>query len=356
MRLATRRAGALGGAFFFAALGTGCSRAAPGQVSQTSQGSALASATTQIAAEAGAPTFDAGPAKPKPPSIGASAAKTVLYLEEPAPPCAGDDVEKITCLVGARYAGDPAARALALDLYDHTGDVAGVEREHTMNGGYRGMLHLVPVLPIKEERPHLERVTAALKDYDAFFGALVRADSPAIAYRWRAISFRFFRSVHARTPSAYALDWSIGYNVAGSLNGSADSVRETVFHEIFHLNDAAHGDERGNDWSTKALAGIYADVVRRCGTNAACLGPFAPNSTMVRGGTYYAFEPGNDVREYAAELAIRYYREQRGMLREGPVVTPAFKCGRPENAQTWTAITTEFFGGIDLVPACAPSR
>jgi hypothetical protein len=104
------------------------------------------------------------------------------------------------------------------------------------------------------------------------------------------------------------------------------------------------------------LARIYDAVVRRCGANAACLAPFAPNSTLVRGGTYYAFQPGNDVREYAAELAIRYYREQRGILKEGPAVTPAFKCGRPENVEAWAAITSEFFGGIDLVPACVAAH
>ena len=306
-----------------------------------------------------APTPDAGAAevaKPKAPSIDLAAAKTILFLDQPAPICAGDADEKITCLVGARYASDPAARAMALDLYARTGDVAGVEAEHTMNGGYRGMLHLVPVLPIGAERPHLQRVAAALTDYDAFFAALAGPEKSPVAYRWRAISFRFLRSIKARTPSAYARDWSIGYNVAGSLNGTAESVRETLFHEIFHLNDDAHGDERGFNWSTKALGSIYDAVVRRCGTNAVCLAPFAPNATMVRGGTYYAFQPGNDVREYAAELAIRYYREQRGMLTQGPVVSPAFKCGPPENARAWSAITQEFFGAIDRVPACAPPR
>ena len=303
-----------------------------------------------------APTPDAGApevAKPKAPSIGPAAAKTILFLDQPAPSCAGDAEEKITCLVGARYASDQAARAIALDLYARTGDVAGVAPEHAMNGGYRGMLHLVPVLPVGAERPHLQRVAAALADYDAFFAALSGPEKLPIAYRWRAISLLFLRSVKARTPSAYALDWSIGYNVAGSLNGTADSVRETLFHEIFHLNDDAHRDERGFTWSTKALGSIYDAIVHRCGTNAACLAPFAPNATMVRGGTYYAFQPGNDVREYAAELAIRYYREQRGMLKQGPAVSPAFKCGRPENARAWSAMTQEFFGGTDLVPACA---
>ena len=49
-------------------------------------------------------------------------------------------------------------------------------------------------------------------------------------YRWRPITLRFFRSVAARTPSAYADSWTVAYNLVGSLNKSADSVRETFFH------------------------------------------------------------------------------------------------------------------------------
>ena len=61
---------------------------------------------------------------------------------------------------------------------------------------------------------------------------------------------------------------------------------------------------------------------RRCGAKTASLNPFAAHSTKVRGGPYSAFQPGNDVREYAAELAVRSYREQRGRLGQGPVVEP----------------------------------
>ena len=119
-------------------------------------------------------------AKERPPSIRATEAKTILFLDQLAPGCAGDDEATVTCLLGARYESDQAARATALDLYAHTGDVAGVEAEHTMNGGYRGMLHLVPVLPVSGERAHLQRVAAALKDYDDFFTALTAHRHPPL--------------------------------------------------------------------------------------------------------------------------------------------------------------------------------
>jgi hypothetical protein len=74
----------------------------------------------------------------------------------------------------------------------------------------------------------------------------------------------------------------------------------------------------------------------------------------VRGGTYYAFQPGNDiVLEYAAELATRVFDEQRALLGLGPrVAGRPFKCGPPENARTWKAMIDRFFGGMDRVPAC----
>jgi hypothetical protein len=72
---------------------------------------------------------------------------------------------------------------------------------------------------------------------------------------------------------------------------------------------------------------------------------------MVRGGTYYAFQPGNGVHEYAAELAIRYYREHRALLAGKRPLAP-FKCGVPENAESWKLVVDRFFGSIDLTPTC----
>jgi hypothetical protein len=74
---------------------------------------------------------------------------------------------------------------------------------------------------------------------------------------------------------------------------------------------------------------------------------------MVRGGTYYAFQPGNGVPEYAAELAIRYYREHRALLAGRRLPAPAFKCGNEHNGRAWRLLVEEFFAGVDLVPACS---
>jgi hypothetical protein len=280
--------------------------------------------------------------------------------------CVGD----LRCLVDHAYAVDERARTLAIALFDETGDVAGTDHESTMDGGFRGTLHIYPALALGEARVQLERVVAAARDFEWFFKR-VYPDHPPEQYRWRDLSFRFFRSksgpkdheVERTTPSAYAIgprpaptsaesdiSFSLAYNVKGSLLTSDVGVRETLFHEVFHMNDAAHGD-----WSPRALWADYTAIVKKCGaTNVACLGPYAPNDTMVRGGTYYAFEPNNGlpVREYAAELALRWYKEQRAVLRnEPPPMGRAFKCGPPENRRSWDALVKEFFG-VDLVPAC----
>ncbi len=140
----------------------------------------------------------------------------------------------------------------------------------------------------------------------------------------------------------------IAYNVDGSLNTSPDAVRELLFHEIFHLNDVAHGD-----WSPAAMGAIFDSIVARCHASTPCLAPYAPTTTLVRGGTYYAFQQNNGapVREYAAELALRYYREQRAVMRGAPPAV-RFKCGRPENGRAWTLLVDEFFAGVDRTAPC----
>lgn len=292
---------------------------------------------------------------PNPTSITTAQALDLFYTSlgkaETPPACDASAEGPIYCLLDARYAGDERAHITAGALYRKTGSVAGVEREHVMDGGYRGRIHIVPVLPIDDERVHLERVANALYDYDGFFAELERRGNAHVSYRWRDLALRFFRSVKARTPSAYALGWTVAYNVDGSLNKTDASVRETLFHEIFHLNDAAHGTTK-ESWSDRTLADAYAAIVKKCGIDTACLSKFAPNDTKVKGGTYYAFQPGNDVGEYAAELAVRYYKEQRGALGLGPLVKPAFKCTGAVNAKSWNAMVSEFFGEIDLTASC----
>ena len=256
----------------------------------------------------------------------------------------------VPCLIEAAYAKDPKAKSLALALYRDTGNVAGVGPEELMDGGYRGMIRLVPQLPTGAYRKHLVWVDQAMRSIDGWFTAVYEGTKLSPAYRWTALSFRFVRSVKKRTPSAYAFGWTIEYNVEGSLLTTADGVRETLFHELFHLNDQAHGD-----WSAKTLQTDYDAIVAKCGTKSACLAPYAPNTTKVRAtGTYYAFQPnnGNGVHEYAAELAVRYYKEHSEMLRAGRLARAAFKCGPPENGRAWKAFVDEFFAGRDLVPAC----
>ena len=44
------------------------------------------------------------------------------------------------------------------------------------------------------------------------------------------------------------------------------------------------------NWSSKALGTIHETILAQCSTRIACLTPYAPMPTMVRGGTYYAFQ------------------------------------------------------------------
>jgi hypothetical protein len=319
-----------------------------------------------------APAASAPPASPPPTPLTAavSAALTAAPAEPPpqielfstlfpdvattppsAPGClkVADPRDRTLCMFTTRYEGDREAAQIAIDLFDANGSVAGVQVEQDMDGGFRGKIHLVPEVPIHRYRKHLAWVAEASRGFDAFFEGVRGAARGPVRYRHRPLAFRFFRSVKRTTPSAYAEGWTVSYNVSGSLHGSADAVRETLFHEIFHLNDGDHGD-----WSKRALGEIFDAIVARCGTKVACLKPYAPGDTMVRGGTYYAFQPdnGESVHEYAAELAGRYFREQRAAMKGEPLGRPAFKCGPEENRRAWEALVAEFFGGADSVPPC----
>lgn len=266
---------------------------------------------------------------------------------------------RIRCLFDQRYAGDAKAAGLAHELWVKWKIVAGVEAPHTMDGGYRGMIKIEPAVPINADRKHLEWIAAAMRDFDQFFDELARFGSDAGVvskakrYRFKPITLRFMKSVGMRTPSAYAQDWTVAWNLNGSLHTSPEAVRETLFHEMFHLNDYAHPSGDGGPWSLPVLGGLYKEIVNKCGAKAPCLAPFTPNGTMVRGGTYYSFQPGNDVREYAAELAVRYYRDQRSRLRNIPPTEKPFKCtGQERNKRAWELMRDEFFSGIDAIPAC----
>lgn len=277
-----------------------------------------------------------------PPGVSLEQARQVLHVAH--------DCASVECLLERSYRSDPKAERLALALWQEAGDVAGVGPEETMAGGFRGTIKLVPELPVQGYRKQLSWVVEATRGIDRFFEALY-SNEPAPSYRFRGLQFRFVRSLDKHRPSAYAIGWAIEYNVEGSLNLSATAVRETLFHEIFHLNDAAHGE-----WSARHLRRDYRSILGRCGAHPSvtCLSPYAPNDTMVRGGTFYAFQQnnGDSVQEYAAELAVRYFKEQSTMLTSGKLSRKAFKCGPPESARAWQALVAEFFAGRDLVPPC----
>lgn len=256
---------------------------------------------------------------------------------------------RIECLLQARYAEDPQASQVAVDLYRQTGAVAGLDVDHVMDGGYRGMLHLVPDLAIGAKRIHLVWVRDALVAARDFVAAVNAQTTGGAALRFRVndLKIKFFRSVKARTPSAYADGFTLAYNTSGSLNTSANAVRDTLFHELYHSNDEDHGD-----FSVRSLSAIHEAILGRCGAATPCLAPFAPTDTVVRGGTYYAFQPGNDVREYGAEVASRYFSETREILAGKKPKKKLFRCGPKENAEAFQKVANEMFGGFVAGPDC----
>jgi hypothetical protein len=335
----------------------GASSAPAVKTSAPGTGSGAASAASATASAAAAPE----PAAPKPPVIAYDAALDIVFpLGAPAEagsckPAAGTGTDTrsgeeaaIRCLLNTRFSGDAAARDMVIGMFERVGAVTGVIREHMMDGGWRGELHLVPEPPVGQYKKHLQWVKTSFDDIDAFFAGLDARRPPGTksTYRYKALAFRFFRSVGRTTPSAYATGWEVSYNVSGSLHSGQDAVRETMFHEVFHSNDSAHGQ-----WSSKALTRLVDGILDKCGQKTACLAPYAPGTTMVRGGTYYAFQKGNGVWEYAAELATRYFQEHRTILKGDKLPKAPFKCGPPENGKAWSALVDEFFG-VDLTPAC----
>jgi hypothetical protein len=262
---------------------------------------------------------------------------------------------RIRCLLRARFEGHELESKAVLDLYDRTGTVVGLLPDQEMDGGWRGQLRLVPELPVGIHRRQLAWVAAGCLAIDDFFRSLLLHASAPVRYRHKPLALLFFRSVGRTTPSAFARDWTVAHNVMGSLHTSETAVRETLFHEVFHLNDQAH-----NGWVRRVLSDLHQSILTRCAKPAAeqpdtaCLLRYAPHSTVVRGGTFYAFQPGNGVEEYGAELAVRYFREQSARLspRPGTTIHP-FKCGPSPNAEAWRLLVEEFFGGVDLVPPCS---
>ncbi len=321
--------------------------------SETSATSPALGASSGSSVKAAASATPSGGEKKKtPPSIGVEEAVALLYPEGRPEKngCAGSKPEEeIRCWIALRYADDKKGLATALAFYDELGSVPGLEHEHVMEGGFRGSIHLVPERPIGLYQKHFDWVLDAQREIKTVFDAIESRETKPLGYRYRPVGWKFMRSPGRTTPSAYADAWQVGYNVSGSLNTSMTAIRDTMVHEIFHLNDEEH-----QNWSRHTLGKLFDGIVAKCGTKIACLKPYAPMKTTVRGGTYYSFQPdnGDAVHEYSAELASRFFLETRAVLRKEKLADPPFKCGPPENAESWKAIVDEFFGGVDLVPDC----
>lgn len=268
--------------------------------------------------------------------------------------CAGKrERERVRCLILLRYADDAQAREMAIQLYDRVEVVAGLESAYVAEFGYRGTIRIVPERPIGRFRTHLAWIRDGFADIDRVYAELGKRAGKPLRYRWKGLELRFFRSVGRNTPSAYANRWYFGYNVDGSLLHSAQGVRDTLVHEIFHMNDFEHGG-----WSAAALQTAYDGILARCPIprggkwpTRKCLAPWAPAATTVKGGTYYAFQPGNGVEEYGAELGLRYFQEQLEALSGRPPAVP-FKCRNAINAAVWSRLAAEFYAGADAVPEC----
>lgn len=295
-------------------------------------------------------TSEEPPAKEEGPS--AEDAERVLFLAthlktEPLRKACPESLprkERIRCLITLRYEEDKASLGLALLLYDETGSLPGLLPEETTSDGHGGTVHLMPSRPVGAYREHLSWIISALRDYQRFVTGL--SAHGTVSFKDRPLHFRFFYSEKGGHPSAFAINRNIGYNLLGALNVSDEAVRDTLFHEIFHLNDAWHGE-----WGSRALSPAFDQIVAKCGKKKDCLAPYSPTDTL-KDGTYYAFSAGASAREYAAELGLRYYREHRLILESKPLPVAAFKCGPPENATVWRLLADEMFGGVDLVPAC----
>ena len=86
--------------------------------------------------------------------------------------------------LAVRFAPDPEAQLLALSLYDADGDDVDTLPAEAFDGGYRGVVRLVPALPVGAERATIWTGSrGALRDFDTFFAALGRYGAPGTAGR-----------------------------------------------------------------------------------------------------------------------------------------------------------------------------
>ncbi len=300
--------------------------------------------TSAVAPPPGPPTH---PGRPE-------AAERVLFLAthlrttdlREACPVTMEEVPRIRCLISLRYADEVESKKLALSLYEETGSLAGLLPEETNQDSKGHKVRLKPARPIGKNKVHLEWILGAMREYARFFQELDKRKKTPLVMRDRPLDFRFFYTEEGGTPSAFAVGRNIGYNLNGTLNVHDEAVRDTLFHEIFHLNDVWQ-----DNFSARVLAPIEARILATCKNNVKCLSQYAPTDTTMNGKPY-AFTDGGSGKEYAAELALRYFREQRLMMDGKPLPIAAFKCGPPENKDAMGLMIEVFFGGVDLVADC----
>jgi hypothetical protein len=252
--------------------------------------------------------------------------------------------EGTECLLAFRFASDPIAHALARDLYGRSA-LVGIGMHRAIDGFPGEEVELFPALPLGDDRRHLAWLQASLTSFDAFVDSLARhAPSRPLAFEPRPRAFAFYRTAVPAYPSAYCWEGVVAYNLDGPMHTTEREVLETLFHELFHVNDA-----RRKAWSERALGATFDAIIERCGDDHDCYRPFAPHDTLVAGGTFYGFDwRTRDVREYGAELALRYFLEHEAILAGAPRSAPSFKCLAPENRTAWDLLAREFFGGADL--------
>ncbi|AKU93910.1 hypothetical protein AKJ09_00574 [Labilithrix luteola] len=258
------------------------------------------------------------------------------------------------CAIDALYGDDSESWTLARELFDEHGTLPGTGAVHVIDAGYLGVMNTRAALPKGAYRHHLQWLVKGLRTIESVIAAVATTSSEPVLFRTRPHAVMFYKTDVPSYPSAYAMENVVGYNLEGPLHESEHKVMATLFHEIFHLNDAGHGD-----WSDRALSPLFSAILETCADDDACLEPYAPDDTKVPGGTYYPFDPRTAaVREYAAEIGERWFVEHRAIVERGEQPEQAFKCATSLNADAWSQVVGEFFGGVDLVAECptpAPS-
>lgn len=219
------------------------------------------------------------------------------------------------------------------------------------DGAYRGRIVFRGIHPDSAPPSLVRRLIEANCRVDrAVAGLQHRAVRDTLQYPAHRPILRLVRaSPPSRTPSAVSRAGEIVINVDGSLLGDLERAVALLAHERFHLVDR---HVAGVTWSARRLADSVNATLAECQGRLDCLKRYAPTSLMVRGGTYYAFQPGNNVAmEFAAELAARIILDAIG----NPATRsadPHFKCRSPRNAFVWRAMVDDYFAGVDPSPRC----